>query len=101
VLERSVYSPRVRSTGVTPHEPLLRPPFGAAPGAERRTPAPPPRFEGSKPPRVEAPKAPKLPKTPKPGKLEKLPGEPANRVYKGRPAPVQAPAPAPATPGIR
>jgi hypothetical protein len=101
VLERSVYSPRVRSTGVTPYEPLLRPPFGAAPGAERRTPAPPPRFEGSKPPRVEAPKAPKLPKTPKPGKLEKLPGEPANRVYKGRPAPVQAPAPAPATPGIR
>ena len=104
VLERSVFSPRVRvkdasglrapalGTGATPYEPLPRPPFGVSPGVERPAPAPPPRFEGPKPPRVEAPKTPKLPK---PGKVEKLPGEPANRVYPGRPAP------APAMPGLR
>ena len=113
VVERSVFSTRVRTkdapglrapgldTGVTPYEPLPRPPFGASPGVERRAPAPPPRFEAPKVPRVETPKGPKGPKTPKPGKGEKLPGEPANRVYQGRPAPSQAPAPAPAMPGLR
>jgi hypothetical protein len=109
VVERSVYSPRVKDasglrapalgTGVEPYQPLPRPPFGTGPGLERRTPEPPPRFEGPKAPRVVEPKAPKLPKTPKPGKIEKLPGEPANRVYPGRAAP--APAPVPATPGLR
>jgi hypothetical protein len=138
VRERSVVSTRPRAldaAGLRTPQPrivpapalkkrdaLPRPPFGASPGEERRTPEPPPRFEQPprgreeirtpKPPRVEAPKAPKSPKLPKPGKAERigvepqgeLPGEPANRVYRGRTGPGGRPAGAPGlrpAPGVR
>jgi hypothetical protein len=99
VIERGVFPGAAKSSpGFRTPAPgrvtLPRPPFGAGP--ERGIPSAPPRYE------LPQPGMPKV-KPVKPGKLPRtgpaLPGEPANRVYRGRSV---APAPAPAAvPGMR
>ncbi|HTO06453.1 MAG TPA: DUF6600 domain-containing protein [Myxococcota bacterium] len=89
-----------------------RPPFGGGDSAERSAPPQPPRFrqpagesesaasaahapKAPSPPVGRAERRPSQPQTREPSAPRDLPGEPANRVYRGRPAPaprMEAPA---------
>ncbi len=129
-------APRLVTAPRGPHAALVspRPPFGQQGTAERRRPAEAPRFGGSRqpapaavpgvterrapaaqapaprvaPPHLAAPRAPEAAQAPRNQPRRELPGEPANRLFRGRPqsAPprVQAPAqsrPAPQAPSER